>query len=370
LPRDARNRYTELEKHVQTHMATAAGAPPRAMSLVDRDRPREPHVFIRGNQGRPGDRVPRQFLRLVAGDERKPFTDGSGRLELAKAIVDAKNPLTARVMVNRVWMHHFNQPLVTTPSDFGMRSDPPTHPELLDWLATRFIESGWSLKDLHRQIVLSATYRQCSANAECGMRNAELRSGDSNPQSAIRNPQSVDPENRLLWRMHRRRLEFESLRDSLLAVGGNLDGKMYGRPEELFTNAALRRRSVYGFIDRQDLPNVLRSFDFAGPDQSTERRPTTTVPQQALFLLNSPFSVQQAQAVIARPEVAAQTETKARIAALYRVLFQRSASDLETAAGEEFIAAAASAKHGDDKLDPWQQYAQLLLATNEFMFVD
>jgi hypothetical protein len=191
-------------------------------------------------------------------------------------------------------------------------------------------------------------------------------------QQSIDRPdcRAKDPENRLLWRMNRRRLEFEALRDSLLFVGGNLDATMYGRPVELFTNLSLRRRSVYGYIDRQDLPGMLRSFDFASPDQSAERRPQTTVPQQALFMLNSPLVIQQAQSLAARPEVAAETAPAERVNALYRVLFQRAATDEERAAGEAFITSVEQSKSPDDKLDPWQQYAQLLVATNEFMFVD
>ncbi len=258
------------------------------------------------------------------------------------------------MIVNRVWMHHFGQPLVATPSDFGMRSESPVQLDVLDYLAFRLQSGGWSLKDLHREIMLSATYRQASVI----------------PQSAIRNPQSTDPENTLLWRMNRRRLEFEPMRDALLAVAGNLDRTMYGRPDELFTNAALRRRSVYGFIDRQDLPNLLRAFDFASPDQSAARRPNTSVPQQSLFLMNSPFVIEQAMAFVARPEIQSPADPRQRITAIYHLLFTRPPSDNELTAGVDFIAAAEANKTDADKLTPWQQYAQLLMLTNEFMFVD
>jgi len=355
LNRADRNHFRKLEKEVDTHMARSPGAPPRAMSLVDKDRPITPQVFIRGNHQRRGDRVPRQFLRVVAGDDRRPFASGSGRLELARAIADPSNPLTARVIVNRVWMHHFGRPLVETPSDFGMRSRPPLHQDVLDYLADRLIGGGWSLKDLHREIMLSATYRQ-----------------SSNIAGRIANPshKDVDPENDLLWRMNRRRLEFEPLRDALLHVSGRLDDTMYGRPVDVFTNTDSGRRSVYALIDRQDLPNLLRAFDFASPDQSIARRPHTTVPQQALFLMNSPFVIQQAKAVAARPEIAGETEARARIQALYRLLLTRKPSDEELAAGEQFLAAAEANQSPADKLAPWEQYAQLLLMSNEFMFVD
>ncbi len=159
--------------------------------MVDKAQPYDPYVFLRGNSGRRGDSVPRRFLKVLSGPDREPFNAGSGRLELARAIVSPDNPLTARVIVNRVWMHHFGRALVDTPSDFGLRSDPPTHPELLDWLAATFVEEGWSLKALHRRILLSNTYRQQSLDrSECV---------------------AVDPENTLIWKQNRQRLELEPL---------------------------------------------------------------------------------------------------------------------------------------------------------------
>ncbi len=354
LIRADRNQYTSLEKNIHSHTANSPDAPARAMSVTDKPQPFNPRVFIRGNHHRRGDHVPRQFLRVVAGDGRKPFTNGSGRLELAQAIVDPANPLTARVMVNRVWMHHFGQPLVDSPSDFGMRSQPPAQLEVLDYLASQLIESGWSLKLLHREIMLSATYRQSSGFVE-----------------RINDPSyKTDPENKLLSRMNRRRLEFEPLRDAMLTVAGRIDATMYGRPVDIFKDIGNRRRGTYAFIDRQELPNLLRAFDFASPDQSAERRPNTTVPQQALFLMNSPFVIEQAKAVVARQEIAQAAEAPARVTALYQLLFTRNPTDLELSAGQQFIAAADENKQPADKLNPWQQYAQLLLLTNEFMFVD
>ncbi len=144
--------------------ATSPGAPPRAMVLQDAPTPVTPHVFLRGNPHNPGPEVPRQFLEVLAGEKRQPFRDGSGRLELARAIAAKDNPLTARVMVNRIWLHHFGAGLVRTPSDFGLRGDPPTHPELLDWLAATFVEDGWSIKKLHRLILLSSTYQQATSD--------------------------------------------------------------------------------------------------------------------------------------------------------------------------------------------------------------
>jgi hypothetical protein len=268
-------------------------------------------------------------------------------LELARKIVAAENPLTRRVIVNRLWMHHFGEPLVLSPSDFGIRSDGPTHPQLLDWLATRLMDDGWSLKSLHRRMILSATYRQASLDRpDC---------------------RAADPENGLLWRANRRRLELEAMRDSLLALSGRLDGAMYGRPVELTKAPYPRRRAVYGFIDRQDLPNLFRVFDIASPDSSTPRRPRTTVPQQALFLMNSPFVVEQAQTLAAALPQGESIDDGQRIATLYRTVLQRPPTSDEEAIGREFIAAAQGS---NSNLSGWEQYAQLLLLTNEAMYID
>jgi len=368
LNRADRNKYTELQKKVESYQANSPLAPPRAMVVVDNPKPAEPRVLVRGNPARQGNQVPRQFLLVLAGDSRQPFTEGSGRLELARAIIAPDNPLTRRVMVNRLWMHHFGEPLVLSPSDFGIRSEAPTHPEVLDELASDLLESGWSLKSVHRKMVCSATYRQVST-AEFGLRIAESKQPVANPQSTIRNPQSVDPENRLLWRMNRRRLELEAVRDTLLAAADQLDLAMFGRPVELTKAPFPRRRAVYGFIDRQDLPNLFRVFDIASPDSSSPRRPRTTVPQQALFFMNSPFVVEQAKALTARPEVAAAANDDGRIAELYRLVYSRAPDSEELAIGCQYLAAAAGSAT-DVKLSALEQYAQLLLLTNEAMYID
>ncbi len=208
--RASQGKLQELRKAVEKWRAEGAGAPPRAHALVDTATPYAPCVFQRGNPNNRGAAVRRQFLEVLAGSRRLPFQHGSGRLELARAIADRNNPLTARVLVNRVWLHHFGKGLVGTPSDFGLRSDPPTHPELLDHLATTFMADGWSIKKLHRRIVLSAVYQQRSDDRPDGRR--------------------VDPENALLWKMNRRRLDFEATRDALLAVSGRLDRTPGGPP--------------------------------------------------------------------------------------------------------------------------------------------
>jgi len=328
-------------------------AAPRAMTLTDAAEPYEPRVFVRGNPAQPGDRVPRQFLRVLAGDHSTPFAHGSGRLDLARAITAADNPLTSRVIVNRVWMHHFGEPLVSTPSDFGTRSNPPTHPELLDDLAARFVQAGWSLKNLHRLIVLSSTYQQASLDRpDC---------------------HKIDPENRLLWRFHRRRLDLEAMRDTLLAVSGRLDLAMRGRLVDVVNDPKITRRTVYGLVDRQSLPAVFRALDFASPELSSERRPRTTVPQQALFSMNAPLVIELARALAARTEVTAGTSPKTRIIALYRRVLARPPDPPELEAALEFVIPRQSAPkdpHDRSQLDPMQQLAQVLLMTNELMFVD
>jgi len=311
------NELNQLRTRIGELKATHPGSPPRAMAMVDKPAPEEPHVFLRGNSGRPGDQVPRQFLKVLTGPDRKPFKDGSGRLELARAVADPANPLTARVFVNRVWAHHFGTGLVATPSDFGLRSDPPTHPELLDWLAGDFVRGGWSVKSLHRRILLSSAYRQRSENRpEC---------------------LAKDPENRLLWKFNRRRLEFEATRDALLAVSGTLDPAVGGHPVALNEPPYPARRTVYGYIDRQNLDGLYRTFDFASPDATSPRRFVTTVPQQALFLMNSPFVIDQAKHLAAAADRQG-GDAVARVNFYYQRLYGRDPSPGERDLAVGFVA--------------------------------
>ncbi|MFO0956121.1 MAG: PSD1 and planctomycete cytochrome C domain-containing protein [Isosphaeraceae bacterium] len=346
INRAERDKLQALRKQVAELDVTHPGAPPRAMVLNDKPQPYTPHVFLRGNPGRPGKQVPRRFLKLIEGEDRKAYDQGSGRLELAKAIASPSNPLTARVLVNRVWLEHFGSALLDTPSDFGTRGDPPTHPELLDWLAAAFNESGGSIKALHRLIVLSNAYQQSS----------EIR-----PEAA-----AIDPENRLLARANRRRLDFEALRDGLLAVAGRLDDRMGGRGITLSNAPFSTRRTIYGFIDRQDLDASYRTFDFAIPDASSPKRFSTIVPQQALYLLNSPFIAEQANALAKRAEQAG-GEPADRIQAIYRRALGRAATAEEVARARSFLGVDRS---GDEKLSPLAALAQVLLWTNEFLFLD
>jgi hypothetical protein len=311
----------KLQGEVDRWLAQSATAPAHATILVDRAKPSTPRIFKRGNPLTKGEEVPRQFLQVLAGDSPKPFVKGSGRLELAQAITAPDNPLTARVIVNRVWMQHFGCGLVTTPSDFGKRADPPSHPELLNWLTRCFMDEGWSLKKLHRRILLSATYQQSS-----------LAPTDA---VAARKAQELDPDNRLLWRMNTHRLTFEEMRDAWLATTGELDLRVGGKPVELFAGNNARR-TLYARVDRERLPTVMRTFDFANPDLSIPQRNDTIVPQQALFGLNHPFLATRAKALVRRTE-SADNENTARVRRLYELLFQRKSTELEMAAALAFV---------------------------------
>jgi hypothetical protein len=326
IRREINNKTAKLKRELEALNWTEAGAPLRAMALVDKPKPANSKVFLRGNPANRGAEVPRQFLEVLEGSARAPFSRGSGRLELAEKIASAANPLTARVFVNRIWGWHFGAGLVRTPSDFGVRTEPPVHRELLDWLAASFMESGWSVKALHRWIVLSQTYQQASgANASAA---------------------TADPDNHLVHSFTRRRLEFEALRDTLLAVSGSLDLTVGGLPDDLTKEPFTVRRTVYGFIDRQNLPGMFRTFDFPNPDVSSAQRFATTVPQQALFLMNSPFTQEQARRLAGRPEVQAarRISDAAAITALYRAVHQRAPEADEAELAAAFLARETTAK--------------------------
>jgi hypothetical protein len=291
-------------------------------ALTDAATPYEPYVFLRGNAGSHGPKVDRRFLTILTADGNpQPFKKGSGRLEMAEAIASRDNPLTARVWVNRVWAHLMAEPLVDTPSDFGTRGTPPTHPELLDWLACELMDNGWSTKRLIRQVVLSNTYRQSSdLRADCV---------------------AVDAENNLLWRANRRRLDLEAMRDSLLVAAGRLDETMGGPSVPLTEAPYSNRRAVYGFIERQNLPAFFRTFDFANPNTHTAERPLTTSPQQSLFLMNSPLVLEQAIQLAARSNVEQSADDEAdrtrRIKKLYRFALGRDATAEEVREALEFV---------------------------------
>jgi hypothetical protein len=355
MSRVEKDRYNTLVANLDKVAVNWSNRPPaRAMVLADLPEPYQPHIFKRGNPSRPTDAVPRAFVRLLSGDSPRVFGQGSGRLELAHAISDPTNPLTARVFVNRVWMHHFGEPLVATTTDFGVRSTPPTHPELLDWLASEFIRSGWSVKHLHRAMLYCSAYQQASSLSPAVTQAA----------------QSVDPENRLLAHSARRRLDFEAMRDSLLFISGRLDFARGGPSIDLATDPLSRRRTVYSLINRQDLPGMFRAFDFAIPDQCAERRPRTTVPQQALFAMNSPFVMEQARALAALPEITGAAEPEQRVEALFGRVLGRLPTEREVTSSIRFVQDAQGESIPEKGLSAWEQLAQVLLMSNEAMFLD
>ena len=311
--------------------------------MVRDKKPQNLHVFLRGNTEAKGDVVPRRFLRVLSEGEPKPFTEGSGRLELAESIVSPGNPLTARVVVNRVWSMFFGRGLVTTPSNFGLLGAKPSHPALLDDLAVRFMENGWSMKRLIREIVLSSTYRQCSNESEAN--------------------RAIDPENKYLWRMNRRRLSIEQWRDSILAAGDNLD--RLGGPSLELTDKKNVRRTVYGRVSRKKLNDMLMQFDYPDANVHAAKRSATTTAMQKLFVMNNPFMVEQAKRLakrVAGEGVAASAE---QVQSIYSILYSRqpSAAELDLALG--FLQLPA-----ESQLTRWEQYSHALLAANEMSYID
>ncbi len=312
----------------------------RAQVLAVAPQPFAPRVLIRGDRLKPGPAVPRRLPQLFARLDQRSFAH-DGRLELARALASPANPLTARVLVNRVWQQHFGTGLVATADNFGATGEPPSHPELLDYLAAWFMDHGWSVKALHRHLMTSAAWQQRST-----------------PQAAAL---ALDPGNRLLWRMGPRRLEFEALRDSLLRVAGRLDTRLGGRSAPLDDENV--RRAVYGYTDRFRIPALLRNFDVANPDQSIARRGETTHPLQALYFLNSPFLRAQAEGVNRQPEIAELLDPGERIRALYRRILLRLPDAAEFALAQTYLGPAPAETR-------WAEFAQVLLLSNEFYFCD
>jgi len=329
----------------------APGSPPRAMTLEERADAPATRLLVRGNPLNRGPVVEARFPAALSAPDAAPFPSGQRRLGLAAALVSPHNPLVRRVIVNWAWQHHFGEGLVRTPDDFGTRGRPPTHPELLDHLAETFRDDGWSLKALHRRIMLSDAYRTAAV------------------ESAV--ARQSDPDDELLWRMPRRRLDMESMRDAMLAVSGELDPTPGGPPVDLAATPIVPRRTVYGFVNRDILSPLSGTFDGANPAACTARRPDTTIPQQALFALNSDFIQDRAVAFAAAGLQAAPDDEAGRVSWMVRRAFSRSPSEAETAAAIDFVhTQAASLESGLAADVPWQRLAHVLLAANEFHFVD
>jgi hypothetical protein len=339
----------------------AAELPEVAMTLALADGSGEDeHVLIRGNPRMPGPIAPRGFLEVIDGASHHPAGLGSERLDLVERLLDPADPLPARVIVNRLWQHLFGRGLVPTPDDFGHMGQPPTHPELLDWLATELIRSGWSLKHVHRLIVLSHAYRMSSA---------------PRPEAG-----TVDPDNRLIHRAFLKRLEAESLRDSLLAVSGRLDRAMHGPGVPPFLSPSMDgrgrpgssgpldgggRRTVYLAVRRNFLSPFLLAFDFPAPASPMGRRNLSNVPAQALALLNDPFVVEQARNWANRVLAEPAASPDARIDRMFLAAFGRTATVEERASALGVLGAGGPA--GDPVA--WADLAHVLINVKEFSFV-
>ena len=339
--------------------------PPSSFAMSSRDwQPADSPIHVRGNHKNPGAIAPRQFLRVIAGSEQAPLRGGSGRLEMAQWIASEKNPLTARVMANRVWHHHFGRGIVASPDNFGRLGARPTHPGLLDFLAGTFMASGWSVKDLHREIVLSSTYRAASAPSE----KASL----------------ADPSNLLLSHFPVRRLEAEAIRDSLLAVSGSLDpavggpgvpphiseyqdgrGKPASGPLD-----GLGRRSVYLQVRRNFLPPLFLAFDYPLPISTEGRRGVSAVASQALLMLNNQFVNEQSERWAERT-LRAHPSARERIEDMYLRAYGRPPTASELSEIEEFLSSQSRLRDlpGPDDRAVWASFAHALFNTAEFLFV-
>ncbi len=337
------NRPLEIENAGVGEAGKPAKNPDESMHIVrDRPKPSDLAVQLRGDPQNRGAVVPRRFLTVLTdGGEPLRFAQGSGRRELAEAIADRENPLTARVFVNRIWAELFGGGLVATASNFGVLGSPPSHPELLDDLAVRFMDDGWSVKGLIRELVLSSTYRQSS---------------DVSPAEI-----SKDPANQLFSRASRRRLAVEMWRDAIFSAAGNLDLQVGGRSFEA-SDPDANRRAVYARISRLKLDPMLALFDHPDPNMHAPGRYKSTTALQKLFAMNNPMMVAQAQRLAERLHREAPESDPARIHRASHLLFGRAAS-----LGEERL--ALDFLHADPDTG-WQQYCQALLASNELLYLD
>lgn len=336
-------------------------APPRFAPAMTDGNGRNERVMIRGHPRNLGEEVPRRSLEVFGGGIFT--TAGSGRLQLAEAIVQPENPLLARVMVNRLWKHHFGEGIVRTPDDFGLQGQPPTHPELLDWLARQFPTRGWSLKAMHRLMVTSRAYRQASqAPAEIAAKAAR-----------------VDPLNKRLHRQNVRRLEAEAIRDTLLALSGRLDLTLEGPGVLPFLTPHVEgrgkpgtsgpldgngRRSLYLQVRRNFLNPMFLAFDFPTPFTTIGRRTTSNVPAQALAMLNNPFVLQQAEGWAQRVLSEKEDTDEARLRKMYLAGFAREPTSDELTAVKRFLN-----EFGSDRVRAWTHLAHVLLNTKELILI-
>jgi hypothetical protein len=325
---------------------------PAVMHIVQEGTATNLNVFLRGNVERKGPVVERRFIQVLSPPDAKPFEKGSGRLELAEAIASPRNPLAARVIVNRVWGALFGTPLVATPSNFGHSGQPPTNSELLDDLSVRFMENGWSIKQLVREIVLSSTYRQSSGGSRVPPTGSTRAQTDSN-----------DDANDLLTHMNRKRLRIEQWRDGVLFVSGELDWTG-GKSLEL-DDPENHHRTVYGRVSRLKLNDFLMQFDYPDANVHAEKRAVTTTPMQKLFMLNSSFMLGKAKAFADRMTSDVKESECERVKRAYNTLYGRDPEKRELDLAMDYLG-----KPANGEMSRWERYAQVLLASNEMLYVD
>ena len=345
LEGDAREMLIRLKADAETAKKTAPAKFPVAHSYTEAS-PKDMRVFVRGNPANKREIAPRRFLQVLAGENSPAYQEGSGRKQLADDITSDDNPLTPRVIANRIWQYHFGRGIVNTPSNFGILGDPPTHPELLDYLARTLVDNNWSIKHLHREIMLSATYQL---------------STDTNDVNA-----EIDADNLYVWRMKQRRLDIEAWRDGLLDVSGRLDKSLEG-PSTNLADANNVRRTIYAKISRHELDSLLRLFDFPDANITSAKRTETTVPQQQLFVLNSPFMIQQAKSFSARLRKEAPDSEDSRVKLAFQLAYGRNPSDAELNLGLTYLSTEDTE---ENQMSRWERYAQVILASNEFMYLD
>jgi hypothetical protein len=362
LPREGRQKVRTLRAELKQLEDTAPPEPDMACA-VQKGEVVQQAVFIRGDYNSPGEPAPKVFPAILAGEEQTPVANGSGRLELANWIASPDNPMTARVMVNRIWQGHFGEGIVRTPSNFGKMGERPTHPELLDFLARRFVENGWSIKKMHRLNLLSSAYQMSSASTD---RKAEQ-----------------DPENLLLSRFNRRRLAVEEIRDGLLAIGGSIDFTMGGTMQSGFGTdgensndrlsidpTTVQRRMVYLPLRRSNLPTLLNLFDFGDATIPLDKRPLTNVAPQALFMMNSEFVGERARNIAKSLLDASALSDSGRIEQAYLRTLNRRPGAEEIDTGLTYLAGLKSRFDSITNLEAWQSLCRILIASNEFVYVD
>ena len=342
LPDESKTKLSGIRTEIEQLKKSEPPKPGNAHVLAESGSA-DMHVALRGDLRKKGEIAPRSFIEIIEGKDRNKYSNGSGRIELSNSVVAPTNPLTARVIVNRIWGWHFGQGLVRTPSNFGTIGEKPSHPLLLDWLAFNFIKEGWSIKKLHKVILTSSTWQMSS--------------------SYNKEKFDKDGDNKMLWRYSPRKLEVESWRDTLLAVTGELDKKIGGSPDGEILNS--KRRTLYATIsrtgDRFQSDAFLRLFDFPAAVSTSSKRSSSVVPQQYLFMMNSPFMTARAK-YLGKQLFDSSNNTKTIIESAYQKLYSRPPDNNERDLANKWLGDSPSQKN-------WELYAQVLLSAHELIQV-